>query len=61
MLIYRGWNKVSKGRRFGFKKLLVLLYLFVKNKFINLNDIMWLKDNDSFVKSKGDNFEFNVL
>lgn len=61
MSIYRGWNKASKGRRLGSKKLPASLHPSVKNKLTNLNDTTRLKDNDSFAKSKGDNFELNVL
>ena len=62
MSIYRGWNKASKGRRLGSKKLPTSLHPSVKNKHTNdLHDTTRLKGNDTFVKSKGDNFELNVL
>ena len=61
MSIYRGWNKASKGRRLGSKKLLTSLHPSVKSKLTNLHDTTRLRGNDSFAKSKGDNFELGVL
>ena len=61
MSIYRGWNKASKGRRLGSKKLPTSLHASVKSKLTNLHDTTRLRGNDSFAKSKGDNFELGVL
>ena len=61
MSIYRGWNKASKGRRLGSKKLPTSSHPSVKSKLNNLHDTTRLRGNDSFAKSKGDNFELSVL
>ena len=61
MSIYRGWNKARKGRRLGSKKLPTSSYTSVKGKLTKSHDSMQLKSNDSLDKSKGDDFELNVL
>ena len=61
MSIYRGWNKANKGRRLGSKKLPTSSHPSVKSKHNNLHDTTRLRGNDSFAKSKEDNFELSVL
>ena len=61
MSIYRGWNKASKERRLGSKKLPTSSYPSVNSKLTNSHDTMRLKSNDSLNKSEGDDFEPNVL
>lgn len=61
MSIYRGWNRASKGRRFGYKKLPTSSNASVKTILTHSNDTRRLKSNDSLKDNKGDTFELNVL
>ena len=61
MSIYRGWNRASKGRRFGYKKLPTSSNASVKTILTHSNDTRRLESNDSLKDSKGDTFELNVL
>ena len=61
MSIYRGWNKASKGRRLGSKKLSTSSNPSIKNKLTHSNDTTRFRSNDSLKESKGDDFELKVL